>query len=577
MKAPAPGEAATHLPWLSPRASSLLAMARLPPAAAWEAVRSDPGAVLLLLRHGPRAAETGQGVYLAALETPGVLEAAAARLETHGGTVDWRTGPAARVHGAAVAFARVARRLAEITGRCHADNAWVGAMLAPLGWMAVSAADPDASTRCLEDPELAARPGDVQERAWSLDQAAIGRRLARRWGLPAWMAAVLGHLDLPATTACVLGADADLFRLVQLAVLLTQRRVNALALVAGAEAHELAADLGLSRADLEAVEREVAAAAEPAGGATAEVAIPDAILRDFLLLAAENRRLAQAPVTEALERDVDNLRRALAEQRAGERDRVRTLKLSALAEFAAGAGHEINNPLAVISGRAQDLLHHEADPERQRALQKIIDQTRRIHQMLNDLMHFARPPRPSKEPVDVGTLVRDVADSMARLAAERRVRIICPPPEHPTHVFADPRQLRAATLCLLRNAVEAAPPEGWAGVRQDHPAPDRLDLIVEDSGPGPDPAGAQHLFDPFYSGRQAGRGRGLGLSTAWRLMREHGGDVRFEPVPGGPTRFVLTLPLERPTNGHAPVPAGERGCRSGPIPSAPDQPHFPAA
>src|SRR5207247_8449903 len=69
-----------------------------------------------------------------------------------------------------------------------------------------------------------------------------------------------------------------------------------------------------------------------------------------------------------------------------------------------------------------------------------------------------------------------------------------------------------------------------------------IELIVEDSGPGPDAHQREHMFDPFYSGRKAGRGRGLGLSIAWRLARQLGGDVRFDEVPGSPTRFVLTLP-----------------------------------
>jgi len=69
--------------------------------------------------------------------------------------------------------------------------------------------------------------------------------------------------------------------------------------------------------------------------------------------------------------------------------------------------------------------------------------------------------------------------------------------------------------------------------------------VVEDSGPGPSSNQREHLFDPFYSGRLAGRGRGLGLPTAWRLAREHGGDVRFDPLPQGPTRFVLSLPREK--------------------------------
>src|SRR5262249_15169925 len=86
------------------------------------------------------------------------------------------------------------------------------------------------------------------------------------------------------------------------------------------------------------------------------------------------------------------------------------------------------------------------------------------------------------------------------------------------------------------------PAEGWAGIRLETPALDCLEVVVEDNGSGPGPVQREHLFDPFYSGRSAGRGRGLGLATAWRLAREQGGDVRFDPSLGGPTRFILSLP-----------------------------------
>src|SRR5207248_7210376 len=104
----------------------------------------------------------------------------------------------------------------------------------------------------------------------------------------------------------------------------------------------------------------------------------------------------------------------------------------------------------------------------------------------------------------------------------------------------DPAQARTALSCLLRNAIEAAPAEGWAGVRVETSDDATVELIVEDNGSGPTATEREHLFDPFYSGRKAGRGRGLGLSTAWRLARQNGGDVRFDPTPEGPTRFVLT-------------------------------------
>jgi signal transduction histidine kinase len=199
----------------------------------------------------------------------------------------------------------------------------------------------------------------------------------------------------------------------------------------------------------------------------------------------------------------------------------------------------------------------------QKALQTIVGQTKRIHQLLSELMQFARPPRPCKEPLDVPGLVREVAASLQELAGQRRVRLVCPDPGGPGSlngngagtagppptVYADRQQVGTALSCLLRNAIEAAPADGWAGVRLERPAPDRLELVVEDNGTGPSAPQREHLFDPFYSGRTAGRGKGLGLAMAWRLAREHGGDVRFDALPDGPTRFVLSLPQQLSSNG----------------------------
>jgi signal transduction histidine kinase len=319
------------------------------------------------------------------------------------------------------------------------------------------------------------------------------------------------------------------------------------------------------------------------------------LLPDLLRLAAENRRWREGVHggvgPQRLEDTVDELHRALADQRAGEAERLRAQKLSALAEFAAGAAHEINNPLAVISGQAQYLLKQlsvangrwamgdgavEDDRENRKAklehpLQTIIAQTQRVHQILRELMQFARPPRPRAQPVHLPVLIREVATALGELAAQRHVQlrievegnceVRSPPrdPVPPPTALADAAQVRTALTCLLRNAVEAAPAEGWAAVRLELRPPDQIEVVVEDSGQGPQPHERELLFDPFYSGRQAGRGRGLGLPTAWRLAREQGGDLRFAGLPTGPTRFVLTLPLHlesEPARNGACHPAG---------------------
>jgi signal transduction histidine kinase len=568
------GEAATHLPWLSPCAGSLLALARSANGGVWEAVRHDPGAVLLVLRQVPAAA--GPAAVSSQLRDPAILDGALRYLEQPpaggqdppAGFVDWGQAAVRPIYVASLTYARLAAFVAERTQCGDSEAAWVAGLLAPLGWLAVCAVDPAGAADCLRAGHAADQLSEVQRRRWGLDQAALARRLAVRWRLPAWLTACVGHLGLPVETARALGADPDLFRITQLAVGLGQRHGSCLGLLAERFPTEAAPALGLSAEAQRTLEREAAALVEqplPAQVWNAPRDVP--LLWDVLALAAENRRWQDAPLLTQLESDLDHLHRGLVQQRSTEAERLQSLKLTALAELAAGAGHEINNPLAVISGQAQYLLGHEAEPARQKALQTIVSQAQRIHDILTELMQFARPPRPQKQALDVPDLVREVAAALGDLAAQRRVRLVYPEAEPSVSLFADPRQMRTALTCLLRNAIEAAPVDGWATVRWQTPAPDRLELIVEDSGSGPPPQ-REHLFDPFYSNRQAGRSRGLGLSTAWRLAREHGGEVYLDDFPGAPTRFVLSLPRVPTSNGthsngqgpagkEAPVPAQE--------------------
>ncbi len=590
------GEAATELPWLCPCAAALTALARAP-ADAWGAVRHDPALVLLVARQTAAAlADPSRASFATLVHDPAVLEGALTHLhvaekrlhsystspERERGDipalalgasrenasmpldfVNWADSTLSPIHVAALTSARLAHGLAQAAGGCDPESTWAAALLTPLGWYAVCAANPEGAAVCLRDPAHARHAEATQQRFWGLDAAALGRRLAQRWALPRWLGAVVGHLSLPVEVAERLGADPAIFRIVQLAVGLVQQRGHSpLQLPVRPPAAEVVAALGHSPADLDELLR--AAAGGASGHFEWESPHGRPLLREVLALAAENRRLKDVPAVARLQQDADELHQALARQYASEAERLRAQKLAALAEFAAGAGHEINNPLAVISGQAQYLLKKLASDEARATLepvppdqngspspppaalrtplQTIIQQTKRIHQILTELMQFARPPRPRPEPLDVAELVREAAAALFEPAERGQVRLVCPPPEEPVGVFGDRQQVRTALTCLLRNAVESAPPGGWAGVRVEVHDPEFVELVVEDNGSGPAPAQREHLFDPFYSGRHAGRGRGLGLPTAWRLAREHGGDVRCECRPDQPTRFVLSLP-----------------------------------
>jgi signal transduction histidine kinase len=214
--------------------------------------------------------------------------------------------------------------------------------------------------------------------------------------------------------------------------------------------------------------------------------------------------------------------------------------LTALAELAAGAGHEINNPLAVISGHCQRLLGHEEDEETRATLETVVRQTKRIHEILRGLMQFARPAKPAPHPVRTADLVGSALADVRNLAAVKAVELREDVTASGTAV-CDPHQLKTCLVNLLRNAVEAARPDGWVRVGAGSTG-DRVRVVIEDSGPGPAPGQAAHLFDPFYSGKAAGRGRGLGLSVAWRLAAVNGATLRHDPTPDSPARFVLSIP-----------------------------------
>jgi signal transduction histidine kinase len=250
--------------------------------------------------------------------------------------------------------------------------------------------------------------------------------------------------------------------------------------------------------------------------------------------------------------------RSLLERRvqtvvASMRDRIETeeiqlakRKLDALGEFAGGAGHELNNPLAVIVGRAQLLLARTADPDVARSLRIILNQAGRAHRILRDLIFVARPlaPRPRNcRPADLlRACLRDFQDECSarniRLAAEIDDSI-------PVTACLDPDSLRHLADILVRNAIDATPAGGKILVRSTTDA-DELSWWFGDSGNGIAPLEAAHIFDPFFCGRQAGRGLGLGLPRAARIVEQARGRLRWTSNPGQGSTFQVHLPLSLP-------------------------------
>lgn len=227
---------------------------------------------------------------------------------------------------------------------------------------------------------------------------------------------------------------------------------------------------------------------------------------------------------------------------------LETEKLAAMSEFAAGAGHEINNPLAVIAGRAQLLIADEANPERRRELAVMNSQAMRIFEMISDMMLFARPPRPQLTECDLSAIVDRVLSELAAKIAERNTIVERSGGDRPLTVIADGVQIAVALRALCENALNVMGRGGKLTLNVERRLSERdrrgeAVVVVRDTGPGISPEVRRHLFDPFYSGRRAGRGLGMGLAKCWRIVTNHGGtlDVESQPEPGA--TFTIRLPM----------------------------------
>ncbi len=216
-------------------------------------------------------------------------------------------------------------------------------------------------------------------------------------------------------------------------------------------------------------------------------------------------------------------------------------KLDAMKELAYGASHEINNPLANIALRAQTLLKRENDPDKRKALETMHRSAMRAHEMISDLMLFARPPALNCKPISLSSVAESIVHEAKIEAQDRAIPIAFVAHEDPT-VNADRTQIEVALRAIIQNSLEAiedgseiavavGTSDGWAYVE------------IRDNGPGIPKEILPHIFDPFFSGREAGRGLGFGLCKCWRIVTEHQGEVEIQSEPAQGVVALVRLPL----------------------------------
>ena len=276
-----------------------------------------------------------------------------------------------------------------------------------------------------------------------------------------------------------------------------------------------------------------------------EVALLECVA-DQIGLALDNARLYGE-----INRQLDDLRRAQIEV-------VRAERLSAVNGLAAGVAHEINNPLTIIMAQLHLLAQGDLDPQIEEAMGVIDAAAKRAASIVRDLILFAehRPPRRTR--CQVAEQIKEVvAFEEGRLEADGitvGVRF-----EPVPDIWADHNHLQEVLLHVIQNAQHAMREAHGGGVLSIsvRPLAEGVRIDVADDGPGITPEHLPRIFNPFFTTKQPGDGRGLGLSVAHSIIAEHGGRIWAENRPEGGAVFHIDLPVGEPSE----QPAREQSLR----------------
>ncbi len=268
----------------------------------------------------------------------------------------------------------------------------------------------------------------------------------------------------------------------------------------------------------------------------------------YELINGERLRLLRAS-----QESIDNLKRLQMQF-------VQSEKLASLGQLAAGAAHEINNPLTAILGYSDLLIDDPAVGERPRNLaEKIRDQARRTKTLVNNLLSFARQvPSEQRSLVDVNAVVTSSAQLRRLDLRGKNIRIELQTGAAIPAVRGDPNQLLQVFFNIINNAVDAME-EVSGGTLTVRTLCERGNVVILFSDTGPGVSEPRLVFDPFYTTKPVGKGTGLGLSICYGLVHDHGGQISCYNRPEGGATFRIELPAVPamfPSFGISPTPRG---------------------
>lgn len=245
--------------------------------------------------------------------------------------------------------------------------------------------------------------------------------------------------------------------------------------------------------------------------------------------------------------DVTELYNARNQLQRAQENLHQSEKLAALGQLLAGVAHELNNPLAVVLGRAAILQEKLKDTPHSAPLQKLRDAADRCARIVKTFLAMARQTGPRRQIVEVKDLIDSALEMTTYSLRKSNVTWHATPLTHNQMIEVDQDQIVQVLINLILNAqhaLEERPENRTLDIKVDLSSDQQwLNIAVADNGNGVSENVAHRIFDPFFTTKPVGQGTGLGLSVCKSMVEAHGGKLILEPTLGGGATFKVSLPV----------------------------------
>jgi len=249
------------------------------------------------------------------------------------------------------------------------------------------------------------------------------------------------------------------------------------------------------------------------------------------------------------------LEQQIAGRKKAESQLVQSQKMEAVGQLAGGIAHDFNNRLFAIRNYAF-ILKKAMGGEKSDTVDKLIASCDRAAGLVDDLLKFSREKAINPKPVDANAIVSEARDIL-EIAAGKNAELVLRLTESPMQVNADVASMEHVLLNLVNNARDVIEGNGTITITTRHAGAEGIDglkfdggrscncavISVSDTGPGLSDDIRGKIFDPFFTTKAVGKGTGLGLAIVYGTVKQHGGFIDVERVPGSGTTFSIYLPI----------------------------------